>query len=190
MTTLYAGDDASYPVTIPIPEDGEDCAEAFTAPAWRKLADRAAYLKKRAPVLYSYAASASTYWTYADAPNQETTVSVDGLIDIDGAVVGDKIAVECFLCYTRGANNPKTFTACLLAIDDVEDTAVETEIDGTHYSISGDLIGDGTVVPLSLCGVWTVATAGKTRITFAFTSAADTFAIKTSFSLIAMRFGQ
>lgn len=44
MPTDYAGNAASYPANIPLPNDGEPAAAPFLNPAWQRLADRTAYL--------------------------------------------------------------------------------------------------------------------------------------------------
>lgn len=45
MPTNYSGNGTSYPVNVPLPNDGEPAAAAFLAPAWQRLADRTAWLK-------------------------------------------------------------------------------------------------------------------------------------------------
>ena len=45
MPTNYSGDGTSYPVNVPLPNDGEPAAAVFLSPAWQRLADRTAFLK-------------------------------------------------------------------------------------------------------------------------------------------------
>ncbi len=176
MPINYPGDGATFPTTISIPVNGEAINERNCAPAWKKNADRSAYLERIAPKLYTFTTdnTPSAYWTYGNSTTLETTAATGGYVDVPDCEVGDKIVVAGSLSFVRTENTTKEFDAYLEATDGYGSLApgAQTHIPGAHYDAAAGIIEEWGGFQLALClnGTWTVAAAGTTRITFGFIS--------------------
>lgn len=110
MPTNYAGNDASYPANIPLPNDGEPAAAAFLNPSWQKCADRTAWLKKRQP--FADAGTASVY-----VPAQ----AVQAISTASGWASPQDVAITSNGFWrTDGSSHFKFYAASLLVLEGTE----------------------------------------------------------------------
>ncbi len=193
MPTDYAGDDTSFPATVPIPADGEAIAERNCAPAWKKCADRSAYLHRVRPRIYTWAtASGSPFWTYTNDGSIQTTEAALGLVDVPDCAVGDKILVSALFtvaCNTGG----EAFTFWIDALEGSSQDHVPGASWTAFTGINGEAFSSQTL-PIAISSVWTVAEAGTTRFTIAGQApgfgGGESLAIYPGFNIVAIRLPQ
>lgn len=203
MPKNYTGVDTSYPANVPIPRDGERVNEHNWGPAWMRLADRAAWIKRQLPLNYAhiYDTLGGTAWTYPNTAVLANSISAGHYVDVPSTRVGDKIVVTTSFISVRtwgvsgAAAHP--FDLYLDAIDDATGTpTAEAHIPGAHWAAGlGVPFGSAATVSTSLAGTWTVTKAGTTRIALAFLSGAgwsnagagagDTFAANNTLTIVA-----
>lgn len=188
MPTQYSGNGRIFPLRVRIPSDGERLQEKIIAPAWKDCADRATYLKRVMPSIYSFAlpvgatVGPSALWTYGNSAGWEfstaaspTPLKVDVAYPSDGSGVCPAIKVQASLSYSRKNSMSKPFTLTLAAQDTVDATpGVVTAVPGASWDVPapGLLTADSTYsYNVQLSGVWTPAAFGTTRFCLAFFSA-------------------
>ncbi len=199
MPADYEGDDTEWTDTVPIPSDGEKLAERVIAPAWKRNADRTAWLKRAMPQLSHWTSSdgPGALWTYGNSAGIETTVAIGGKLDITGCRVGDKIEVTATFSFQRVGNPTKPFDFWLDAIDNYGGASpgTQTHVPGSNYNADDGINAglESVTHVVSVSGMWTVAAAGTTRLTLAFNgptlSGGDEASIYHGFVLTAVRYG-
>lgn len=201
MPKGYTGSDLVYPLHVPVPRDGEPVSEPTWVPSWKKLADRAACLKRMipTPVSHTYANDGVAAWTYGNSGAIETTIAAGHYVDVPNCRVGDIVQLEFFGVWERtGTHNSVGWNAWIDVIDNATGTspATQTHVAGTHWDESSGILSSdlGILFPLSMGGTWTVATAGTSRFAFALQQSAswstDTFVLTSSLSFVAVLFAQ